>query len=165
MSPNNKNKYSIRKAGLNNIQTLVSHHCMMFLEIRELQGKKIDDTSYKKMEEAYTKKLNEDFLKELCHAWIVKDENRKIVASGAISICSFVPTPENPNYIGAYLHSMYTEMEHRGNGLATKIIEEARDFCCQNNIAEIILYASDAGRPVYEKIGFEPITSFMHLSV
>jgi GNAT superfamily N-acetyltransferase len=162
MNPNDKNKYSIRKA---NIQTLVSHHCMMFREIRELQGKKIDDTSYKEMEEADTKKLSEGFLKELCHAWIVEDENRKIVANGAISICNWVPIPENPNYIMAYLHSMYTEKEHRENGLATKIIEEARDFCCQNNISAIMLGASDAGRHVYEKVGFKPVPSFMHLLI
>lgn len=165
MNPNNKNKYSIRRADLRDIQILVSHHCMMFKEIRDLQDKKIEDNNYKKMEETYRKKLSEEFPRELCHAWIVEYENKKIVASGAISICSFVPTPENPNYIGAYLHSVYTEKEHRGNGLATKIIEEARNFCRQNNIAGIFLYASDAGRPIYEKIGFEPITSFMHLLV
>ena len=138
---------------------------MMFKEIRDLQDKKIDDSSYKKMEEAQARKIGEGFPKRLCHSWIAEDENGKIVASGAISICSFVPTPENPNYIGAYLHSMFTEKEHRGNGVAAKIIEEARNFCRQNNISTIMLSASAAGKTVYEKIGFKPIDSFMYLIV
>ena len=165
METNSKNKYSIRKATLSDVQILVSHHCMMFKEIRDLQDKKIDDSNYKKMEEAQTRKIAEDLPKGLCHAWIVEDENGEIVVSGAISVFSLVPTPENPNYIAAYLHSMYTEKEYRGNGLATKIIEEARNFCRQNNISIIMLSASEAGKPVYAKMGFKPVSSFMHLMV
>lgn len=165
MKANSKNKYFIRKATLSDVQILVSHHCMMFKEIRALQGKKIDDISYRKMEEVDTKKLYDNFPKKLCHAWIAEDENEKIAASGVISICNWVPTPENPNYIVAYLHSMYTENEYRKSGLATRIIEEARNFCRQSNISAILLSASDAGKPVYEKIGFESSNAFMYLMV
>ena len=159
------NKYFILKAVLSDIQVLVSHHCMMFREIRDLQDKKIDDISCKKMEESQTKKIGDGFPKGLCHAWVTEDENGKIVASGAISICNWVPTPEDPNYIVAYLHSMYTEKVHRGIGLATKIIEEVRDFCRKNNISRILLAASDSGKPIYEKIGFKSNNSFMFLTV
>ena len=95
METNSRNKYSIRKADLNDIQILVSHRCIMFKEKMDLQGKKVDDCNYKKMEETDTKRIREGFSNGLCHAWIAEDEKGEIVASGAASICSLSPTPEN----------------------------------------------------------------------
>jgi hypothetical protein len=35
-------------------------------------------------------------------------------------------------------------------------METALDWCSRNGYAEVTLRASDAGRPLYEALGFEP---------
>lgn len=165
MKANSKNKYAIRKAVFGDIQALVAHHSQMFKEISILQEKIVDQDKYKKMEESQTKKLQDEMPRGLCHAWVVEDDNKAVVASGAISIYSFTASPEDPTYTGAYVHSIYTEKQHRGNKLATLIVKKAISFCQDQNISKMLLIASDAGKPVYEKIGFEPITTLMYMTV
>lgn len=133
-----RDKYSVRKATADDIPLLVQHHSMMFKEIRSLQGKDIDQAKYQKMEESQAKKLLEEMPKGLCHAWIVEDENKIAAASGAISICSFVPVPESTRYKVAYVHGMYTEEKYRKYGLVKKVIKEIKIFCQQNDIGRII---------------------------
>lgn len=165
MKTNSRDKYAIRKAVLSDLHILVSHHTQMFKEIRTLQKKDIDQDKYKRMEEFQTRKLQDEMPRGLCHAWVIEDENKAVVASGAISIFSFTASPEDPTYTGAYVHSIYTEKQHRGNNLSTLIVKKAISFCRDQNISRMLLKASDAGRPVYEKIGFEPITTFMSMTV
>lgn len=165
MKANSGDKYVIRKAVLSDVQILVSHHSQMFKEIRILQEKIVDQDKYKKMEESQTKKLQDEMPRGLCHAWVVEDDNKVAIASGAISIYSFTASPEDPAYTGAYVHSIYTEKQHRGNKLSTLIVKEAISFCQDKGISRMLLIASDAGRPIYEKIGFEPITTLMYMTV
>lgn len=160
-----KRNYTVRKATIDDIPRLVSHHRLMVEEIRTLQHRNFSSEQYIKMEEAQTEKLRKDMTSELCHAWIAEDNNGNIAASGAISICSFTASPENPTYMEAYVHSVYTEKEHRGNKLSTRIINEAISFCREKGISKIFLKASDAGKPVYDALGFEPLNTFMHLTV
>jgi GNAT superfamily N-acetyltransferase len=143
----------LREAGERDIPQLGLHHRKMFEEIWEKKGKNIDISIYKKIERAYAQKLKKEFLSGICKAWVIESEN-KIVASGAISIVSFVPTPDDLSSSIAYLHSMYTEKEYRNNHFANHIIKKAVQYCKENRIKRIILTASDAGRPIYEKIGF-----------
>lgn len=159
------NGYFIRKADIKDIQSLIDHHCLMFEEIKILKAEKIDSEKFAKMKKSYRTKLEEELPKGLCHAWVVEDKNKKIVASGAVSVFSFVPVPDNLSYIGAYLHSMYTAKEHRGNKLATRIIEEVMLFCKEKKITRIMLKASDAGKSIYEAIGFKPVESIMDLKI
>lgn len=165
MKANSRDKYSIRKAVLSDVHVLVSHHSHMCEEIRMLQGKDIIPENYVKMEESQTRKLQDEMPKGLCYAWVVEDTDKTVVASGAISMYSFTASPEDQTYVGAYVHSIYTEKQHRGNKLSTLIVKEAISFCRDQNISRMLLVASDAGRPVYEKIGFEPITTFMSLTI
>jgi len=99
-----------------------------------------------------------------CKAWVVRNGNR-LVASGAISIVSYVPVPNDPNPHIAYLHSMYTEKEFRGRKYAQQIVEKAIQYCKENGICRIVLNASDAGRSVYEKSGFLPAPETMRLVI
>ena len=54
--------------------------------------------------------------------------------------------------------NVYTRPASRRNGLARRLTETAIEWCGTNKVSTVILHASDAGRPVYESIGFEPST-------
>jgi GNAT superfamily N-acetyltransferase len=63
----------------------------------------------------------------------------------------------------AYICNVYTEPEYRRQGLARQLVETAIAWCCAEGFTSIDLHASDAGRPLYASLGFEP-TNEMRLT-
>jgi GNAT superfamily N-acetyltransferase len=160
----NKTNIPIHVAKMDDIPILVTHHHKMFKEIWTLKGLEIDAHQFEEMDKAYTKKLNEELVNGTCTAWVVKKED-KIVASGSISIHSMVPRPDDSSYRVAHLHSVFTEYDYRENGFASLITKNAIHYCKSRGIKRMTLEASNAGRPIYEKIGFQPAVSSMQLSI
>jgi predicted GNAT family acetyltransferase len=154
----------LREATERDIPQLGRHHRKMFEEIWEKKGENIHIAVCKEIEEAYEQKLMQEFRSGGCKAWVIENKN-KIIASGAITIVSFVPTPIDLSYRVAYLHSMYTERGYRNNNFANFIIKMATQDCKANGIKRIILNASEAGRPIYEKIGFCSAREMMRLII
>lgn len=155
---------SLREATERDIPRLGIHHRKMFEEICEKKGESIDPSVCKAMERAYAKKLKQELTDGSCKAWVIENEN-KIVASGAITIASLVPTPKDLSSSVVYLHSMYTEKEYRNNNFANLIVERAIRFCRDNGIKRVFLNASEAGRPIYEKVGFRAAPEMMRLVI
>jgi len=154
----------LRDAAERDIPRLGIHHRKMFEEIWERKGENIDISICKGIGKAYRQKLKQELIKGPCKAWVIENEDR-IVASGAITIVSFVPTPNDLSSRVAYLHSMYTEKEYRNNNFANRIIEKAIQYCKDHGIKRFFLNASEAGRPIYEKIGFHSAPEIMRLII
>ena len=152
---NNQRDISIHAANGRDIPVLIAHHHKMFEEIWALIGFEIDGHQFEAMDKALEVKLHEEITNGTCRAWVI-EVDKKIVASGAISLNSMTPTPYDPSYRVAYLHSVYTEPEYRKRGFAELITKEAMTYCKSQGIRRMILEASDAGRPIYEKLGFQP---------
>ena len=152
---NDKSNIPIHPATVREIPVLVAHHHKMFEEIWTRIGFEIDTHQFEAMDAAHEEKLREEIADGTCKAWIIRIDN-KIVASGAISLNSMTPTPYDPVNKVAYLHSIYTEPEYRKRGFAELITKEAIRYCKLQGIRRMILEASDAGRPIYEKLGFQP---------
>jgi ribosomal protein S18 acetylase RimI-like enzyme len=51
--------------------------------------------------------------------------------------------------------NVYTEPEHRRQGMARRLMQVALDWCAANHVDVVILHASDEGRGLYESLGFE----------
>ena len=51
---------------------------------------------------------------------------------------------------------MYTEPEQRNQGLARTIMEAMIGWCREQGFAVVALHASEAGRPLCERVGFTP---------
>jgi GNAT superfamily N-acetyltransferase len=124
----------------------------------------VEGAKAREIKKAYSEKLEKEIPGGSCKAWVVKNGNR-LVASGAISIVSYVPVPNDTNHNIAYLHSMYTEKDFRGRKCAQEIIERAIQYCKKNGINRVILNASDAGKPIYEKSGFVSLPETMRLFI
>ena len=65
----------------------------------------------------------------------------------------------------ATLGGMYVRQAFRGNGIGSALANAAIDWCKSNGFALIRLHASDAGRPIYEKLGFVTATEMMRLNL
>lgn len=152
----------LRVATPGDISHLAKHHRMMFEEIGEKRGIPTDPSALASLEQEYAKKLAREFESGTCISWVIQAGDR-IVSSGAISILSYVPVPHDPTLRVAFLHSVYTEYEYRHRHYAREITQEAADYWRKQGIRRLYLFASDAGRPVYETIGFVPVPNMMLL--
>lgn len=148
-----RQQYLLIEASVEDIPTLVQHHRRMFEEIRKSKNLAMDKQKLNEMDISYRDKLNNEIKNGICKAWVIKEKDQ-IIASGAISITSMVPNPDDSSYYIGYLHSVFTENEFRKRGLAEKVVNGILDYCKSNNINRVLLNASEAGRSVYEKIGF-----------
>lgn len=64
------------------------------------------------------------------------------------------PYLENLKGIEAYILSMYTLPEYRGNGVARRLLELCIDEARKNGVKRIWLHASEEGKHLYKKMGF-----------
>ena len=153
------NNFSLREATSTDIPTLVNHRRWMFEEMAALRGASADEGE---MAEVYSRYLAQH-LGGLIRAWVV-EEGGKIIASGAVLFYDWPPRPKDLTGRGALLHSVYTAPEYRRQGLARRIMQTMIDVCRELGLRTITLHASDAGRPLYESLGFKA-TSEMRLSL
>ena len=154
----------IHDATIDDIQILATHYRKMFEEIYEKNGQKIEKDRAKELEAAYMDKIVKQIPEGVCKAWVVKEDDQ-IIASGAITFASLVPVPSDMNHNIAYLHGMYTEKNHRQKKCAKKIVDRAIEYCQDKGINRVLLNASDAGKPIYERIGFLPSPEAMRLFI
>jgi ribosomal protein S18 acetylase RimI-like enzyme len=86
--------------------------------------------------------------------WIVEEDGR-IVASGGFFELEWPPHPLDPEgERRGYLLNFWVEPEYRGQGLARTLVREALAESRRRGIRVTALHASDAGRRVYEPMGF-----------
>src|SRR5262249_10945725 len=57
---------------------------------------------------------------------------------------------------GGYILNVYVAPDFRRRGLARMLTLAALDWCRANGIGYVALHASEAGRPVYDGLGFKP---------
>lgn len=153
---------TIRESTKIDIPRLAAHHRKMFEEIWEHKGEPLATPKAAAIEKAYVLKLQAELGTGVCKCW-VKEKEGSIIASGAITIGSYVPSPVELSFRGAYMHTIYTEQHHRNQQHAQLIIEQALTYCKANGIHRIMLQTSAAGRPLYEKFGFTEAPDTMRL--
>jgi ribosomal protein S18 acetylase RimI-like enzyme len=96
--------------------------------------------------------------------WLV-EENKEIIACGAIIFYEFPPTYTNKSGRKAYITTMYTKENYRGRGIATNLLTKLVDEAKTSGISKIWLAASKMGRPVYKKFGFKETDEWLELNI
>lgn len=95
--------------------------------------------------------------------WLAEVDDR-VVAGGGVVIVGFQPTPLDPGPRRAWILNVYTEPAFRRQGLARTILETIIAWCRDQGLGSASLHASDAGRPLYELLGFRA-TNEMRLAL
>jgi GNAT superfamily N-acetyltransferase len=154
--------YILRPAVFADAPVLVKHRRGMSEEIIRLRGESPDLTSLAAAEEAYLEYLRVHMADGSLEAWVVECQG-EIVASGAVSFLAGPPGFWNLTGIDAYVHSIYTVPQHRKNGLARRVVETQINFCREHGLRMMSLHASEAGKSIYEALGFKPRSNEMVL--
>lgn len=80
------------------------------------------------------------------------------VGGGLLWLQPRTPSPRFPESVAPYVFSVFVEPEHRGRGLGTRIMRALIESARARGFARIELHSTDAGRGLYEQLGFRPTT-------
>lgn len=89
-------------------------------------------------------------------AWMAEDSNGQVVGGGGIVIADWPGYPGENHAKRAWILNMYTEPEVRRCGVAKRLIQAMVKWCRGEGYRSVSLHASEAGRPLYEGMGFQP---------
>lgn len=122
----------------------------MFLEMRSADEAALDEMSGRFAPWVKEKIARDEYL-----SWFAIAEDGSVAAGAGMWLMEWPP-----HYLGrsprrGYLMNVYTEERFRRLGLAKHLVETAMEWCRSNGVDVMALHASDAGRPMYEAMGFK----------
>lgn len=140
-------EYTIRAATFDDVDIITGHRSAMFREM----GRDPDRIAQ---------------VEPLVRAWLISHmaegmyegflmmADETVAAGIGLAFMDYMPGPMTSSAIRGYLYNVYTEPAFRRLGLATRLIEHCIGICRTRHITLVQLTASEAGRPVYERMGF-----------
>jgi ribosomal protein S18 acetylase RimI-like enzyme len=128
---------------------ITAHRFAMFEEMG-----KSDPTALGEMRRNFLPWVERMLESEKYLGWIAMDGD-KPVASGGYFVLDWPPHPFDPaaEHRG-YLLNFWVDPAYRGQGLARMLVREGLSESKRRGLRVTALHASDAGRRVYEKMGF-----------
>jgi GNAT superfamily N-acetyltransferase len=90
------------------------------------------------------------------NSFLAATSTGQVVGGGVVYV---VPWPGNPAdrlQKRAFILNVFTETEFRRRGIARAVVGAMLDWCRTQGFLSVRLLASDAGRPLYQSLGFLP---------
>jgi GNAT superfamily N-acetyltransferase len=140
---------TVRPATIADIPILVSYRRAMF----ESMGI-VDQNALSAMCAAMSRYLSQALPGGEYHGWVA-EAGATVIASGGLVIHHLPPSPRNMDGREGYIMNIYTEPEWRRKGVATVIVSAILDYLRSLGVPVATLHATQDGRPVYERLGFE----------
>ena len=97
-------------------------------------------------------------------AWVAEAEGRLVACSGLV-LYSRMPGAHGLASREAYVMNMYTHPEYRRLGIASELLNRMIQFARSAGTRRVWLRSTPMGKPVYERIGFQPMESAMQLKL
>lgn len=141
----------IRPAAAGDAETLVAQRRAMFFEM----GYR-DEAALNAMTAGFRPWLREKMAAGEYLAWVAAAPDGKIVAGAGLWLMDWPPHMIGPGARRGNILNVYTDAASRRRGLARRLMETALEWCRVHGIRAVILHASDDGRALYEKLGFQP---------
>jgi len=93
--------------------------------------------------------------------WLAIDEGSVVIAGAGVHIKPQLPriSHDGARVVTTHLPlavNVYTEPAWRGRGIARALMKILMEWTAGQGTDRLVLHASDAGRPLYESLGFEP---------
>ncbi len=79
----------------------------------------------------------------------------QVAAGAGMLVLEAAPSYGDTSNTRAYIFNVYTELEHRRQGLARQLIQALLEEAKLRGIRSVSLHATDAGKNVYSELGFE----------
>ena len=138
------------------IRQATVHDSAALTDLRVTFFEEIDGTSGAQRE-AFREATTHYFARVLAEgtllAWIAEVDGA-IVATSGLLFFDQAPTPGNLSGKEAYIFNIYTVPAWRGQGIARKVMQELISCARACGAQYFWLYATEQGRPLYEKLDF-----------
>lgn len=140
---------NLRLADNNDLETLVRVRLDFFREMFPPQPSKDQDVLAATLRRHYLEHLGQTF-------WaVLAEDGGRTAGASFLNIYERPANPGMPNGRMGELSNVFTYPQYRSRGLATAMVRRLIQAAEERGVARIDLSASEAGRPVYEKLGFE----------
>ena len=151
------NQYQIRRCAREDAATIARHRVEMF---REMGDVPTDDLARELLEKS-TRALAATLADGTYVGWFVIDGGGNVIAGAGVHIRPTLPrishdhasVEDTPVPLAV---NVYTEPAWRGRGVARALMRVIMGWASAQGTDRVILHASDAGRPLYESLGFSP---------
>lgn len=130
-------------------ELIAEHRRKMFAEMGDSSQEQLQA-----MKESFVPWVRKELAEDRYLGWIVSD-GEKVVAGAGVWLMDFLPHWRDLTPQRAYLTNFYVAPEARGRGLADSLVKKAVEAAQRRGIKVLILHASSAGRPIYERNGFK----------
>jgi GNAT superfamily N-acetyltransferase len=91
------------------------------------------------------------------------EKDGEVVATGCVVVYDTPPSPSNPSGAEGYIMNMYTVPAWRHHGLARRLLDKLIEHARAEGAGRVWLRASEQGRFVYRKYGFEEPGHYMQM--
>ncbi len=150
--------FDLRKADISDIDLLSKVRVTVLRAANKLDDSADMSAVYNSTYEYYKTALGDG-----THTSYLVFDNEKVIGAGSICYYSVMPTCCNPTGKKAYVMNMYTAPEYRRKGIASVVLDKLVKEALDKGVTDIGLEATDMGRPLYEKYGFEGADAEMKL--
>jgi len=138
-----------RPATLDDAALITTHRRAMFAEIGKSKPEALDTMSLH-----FRPWVERMIVAGKYVGWIVEDGGKPVASAGFFEL-EWPPHPLDPaGEARGYLLNFWVEPSHRRRGLARELVKMAIAESRRRGFRVSTLHASDAGRPVYESVGF-----------
>lgn len=149
---------SVRPAGARDIPTLAHHRTAMFRDMGQLAPDREESLT-----QATASYLREAFPRGEYLAWIAEDRGMPpaVIGGAGVQLRPILPRPQpggDDLELGpeAIVLNVYVEPQWRRRGVAGTLMRAVLDALGTRGIRRIVLHPSTDGRPLYERLGFQP---------
>jgi GNAT superfamily N-acetyltransferase len=97
--------------------------------------------------------------------WLAEDRDGRALGTAALLVVRRFPSPQNPTRREGYLAHMYVRAEARRRGVGSALLRAALDATRDEGLVRLRLHATDDGRALYERFGFQAKTNGMEFRV
>lgn len=142
--------YQIRFARVSDANVIARQRVAMFLDMGEL-GDRADAAA---LESSTRVHLIEQLGSGEYVGWLA-EQGTTVIGGAGVLIHQYHPSPQNlRGRPTAYVLNVYSDPAHRKQGVATALMTAIARWCVERDIPRISLHTSDAGRRLYERLGF-----------
>lgn len=142
---------SVRLATPDDVPTIIRHRYQMFVAM----GGDPEETHKAVYQVGHDEWLRPKVESGTYIGYMAVNEQGEVIAGAGLWLMDWLPGPYAPEGVVGYLCNVFTEEAYRGKGIARRLVEMAVAECRKRKLKRMSLHASDAGRPLYESMGFK----------
>lgn len=139
--------YSIRTATVDDVPHFVRHREQMFRDM----GIPAECDA---MAAATTSWLATAIPGGTYRGWVAMTPDGSVVAGGGLIVIPWPPGPFSMDPRCGFVFNVYTEPDHRKQGLGRRLMEAMHEWCRGEGVERVVLNASTFGQPMYAAMGY-----------